>query len=130
MARAKEMKRMDEETRKKAQAIFESLGLTEEQAIELFYKRTIAAGKMPFAAAEGDSFLRLAYGAISNNALCKNQEVDGRRRFYEPLATNHEPLSLPSRQIRCGSDRVIEFLRSERLSCEGELAAEGGLRGS
>lgn len=73
---------------------------------------------------------RLAYGAISNNALCKNQEVDGRRRFYEPLATNHEPLSLPARQIRRGSDRVIELLRSERLSCEGELAAEGGLRGS
>ena len=55
---------------------------------------------------------RLAYGAISNNALCKNQEVDGRRRFYEPLATNHEPLSLPARQIRRGSDRVIELLRS------------------
>ena len=33
---------MDEETRKKAQAIFERLGLTEEQAVELFYKRTIA----------------------------------------------------------------------------------------
>ena len=46
---------MDEETRGKARAIFESLGLTEEQAIELFYKRTIAAGKMPFAAAEGET---------------------------------------------------------------------------
>ena len=55
---------------------------------------------------------RLAYGAISNNALRKNQEVDGRRRFYEPLATNHEPLSFPARQIRRGSDRVIELLRS------------------
>ena len=49
--------------------------------------------------------------------------------MYEPLATNHEPLSLPDRQIRRESDRVIELLRSERLSCEGELAAEGGLRG-
>lgn len=55
MSKAKEMKRMDEETRKKAQAIFESLGLTEEQAIELFYKRTIAAGKMPFAAGEPEA---------------------------------------------------------------------------
>lgn len=55
MTTAKEMKRMDEETRKKAQAIFERLGLTEEQAVELFYKRTIAAGQMPFAAAEGET---------------------------------------------------------------------------
>lgn len=46
---------MDEETRKKAQAIFERLGLTEEQAVELFYKRTIAAGKMPFAADEPEA---------------------------------------------------------------------------
>ena len=38
--------------------------------------------------------------------------------------------SLPAWQIRCESDRVIEPLRSERLSCEGELAAEGGLRSS
>lgn len=38
---------MDEETREKARAIFERLGLTEEQAVELFYKRTIAAGKCP-----------------------------------------------------------------------------------
>ena len=44
MTTAKEMKRMDEETRKKAQAIFERLGLTEEQAVE-----------MPFAAAEGET---------------------------------------------------------------------------
>ena len=43
---------MDEETREKARAIFERLGLTEEQAVELFYKRTIAAGKMPFAASQ------------------------------------------------------------------------------
>ena len=43
---------MDEETREKARAIFERLGLTEEQAVELFYKRTIAARKMPFAADE------------------------------------------------------------------------------
>ena len=55
MTKAKEMKRMDEETRKKAQAIFESLGLTEEQAVDLFYKRTIAAGKMPFAAGEPEA---------------------------------------------------------------------------
>jgi antitoxin component of RelBE/YafQ-DinJ toxin-antitoxin module len=38
MTTAKEMKCMDEETRKKAQAIFERLGLTEEQAVELFYR--------------------------------------------------------------------------------------------
>ena len=38
--------------------------------------------------------------------------------------------SLPAWQIRRGYDRVIELLRSERLSCEGELAVEGGLRGS
>lgn len=53
MTTAKEMKRMDEETRKKAQAIFERLGLTEEQAVELFYKRTIAAGKMPLLQPKG-----------------------------------------------------------------------------
>lgn len=40
---------MDEATRKKAQAIFARLGLSEEEAIELFYKRTIACGRMPFA---------------------------------------------------------------------------------
>lgn len=46
---------MDEETREKARAIFERLGLTEEQAVELFYKRTIAARKMPFAAGEPEA---------------------------------------------------------------------------
>ena len=43
---------MDDVTREKARAVFARLGLTEEQAIELFYKRTIEAGRMPFAAAE------------------------------------------------------------------------------
>lgn len=39
---------MDELTRKKAQAIFRRLGLSEEEAIELFYKRTIACDRLPF----------------------------------------------------------------------------------
>ena len=43
---------MDDVTREKARAVFARLGLTEEQAIELFYKRTIEAGRMPFAAVE------------------------------------------------------------------------------
>ena len=42
---------MDDVTREKARAVFARLGLTEEQAIELFYKRTIEAGRMPFAEA-------------------------------------------------------------------------------
>lgn len=41
---------MDEATREKARAIFARMGLSEEEAVELFYKRTIACGKMPFAA--------------------------------------------------------------------------------
>ena len=45
------MKNMDETTREKARAIFARMGLSEEEAVELFYKRTIACGKMPFAAA-------------------------------------------------------------------------------
>ena len=52
MINAKEMHSMDDVTREKARAVFARLGLTEEQAIELFYKRTIEAGRMPFAAAE------------------------------------------------------------------------------
>jgi addiction module RelB/DinJ family antitoxin len=43
---------MDEILRKQAAAIFESMGLTEEEAVTLFYKRTVAAGRMPFSAAE------------------------------------------------------------------------------
>lgn len=39
---------MDETLRKKAVAIFEAMGLTEEEAVTLFYKRTVAAGRMPF----------------------------------------------------------------------------------
>lgn len=42
---------MDETIRKQALAIFKNMGLTEEEAITLFYKRTIAAGRMPFGAA-------------------------------------------------------------------------------
>lgn len=39
---------MDEETRSAAIAVFHRLGLSEEEAVELFYKRTVAAGRMPF----------------------------------------------------------------------------------
>lgn len=42
---------MDETLRKQAAAIFQRLGLAEDEAITLFYKRTVAAGKLPFAAA-------------------------------------------------------------------------------
>lgn len=52
MINAKEMRTMDDVTREKARAVFARLGLTEEQAIELFYKRTIEVGRMPFAAYE------------------------------------------------------------------------------
>lgn len=41
---------MNEEIRKQANQIFKRLGLSEEEAIELFFKRTIAVGRMPFAA--------------------------------------------------------------------------------
>lgn len=41
---------MDEDIRRQGAAIFRRLGLSEEEAVELFYKRTIAAGKLPFAA--------------------------------------------------------------------------------
>lgn len=43
---------MDEKTRAEAVAIFHRLGLREDEAIELFYKRTIAAGMMPFTSAQ------------------------------------------------------------------------------
>ncbi|MCH4179396.1 MAG: nicotinate-nucleotide--dimethylbenzimidazole phosphoribosyltransferase [Megasphaera sp.] len=43
---------MDETLRKQAVTIFENMGLTEEEAVTLFYKRTIAAGRMPFGPAE------------------------------------------------------------------------------
>lgn len=42
---------IDETVRQKAVAIFHRLGLSEDEAITLFYKRTIAAGRMPFASA-------------------------------------------------------------------------------
>lgn len=42
---------MEETLRKQAAAIFQRLGLAEDEAITLFYKRTVAAGKLPFAAA-------------------------------------------------------------------------------
>ncbi|WP_288894202.1 toxin-antitoxin system antitoxin subunit [uncultured Megasphaera sp.] len=45
--------KMNETIRKEAIAIFNRLGLSEEEAIELFYKRTIYAGKMPFDASKG-----------------------------------------------------------------------------
>ena len=43
--------KIDEELRRPAVEVFERLGLSEEEAITLFYKRTIAAGRMPFGAA-------------------------------------------------------------------------------
>lgn len=46
---------MDERIRQEAAAIFARLGLSEEAAVELFYKRTIAAGKMPFGPANEQS---------------------------------------------------------------------------
>lgn len=43
---------VDEEVRQKARAIFSRLGLSEEEAVTLFYKRTIAEGRLPFGRAE------------------------------------------------------------------------------
>lgn len=42
---------MNEKIREQANQIFKRLGLSEEEAIEMFFKRTVAAGRMPFAAA-------------------------------------------------------------------------------
>lgn len=42
---------IDEKLRKEAAAIFARMGLSEEEAVALFYKRTVEAGKMPFASA-------------------------------------------------------------------------------
>lgn len=42
---------IDETLRQEAVAIFKRLGLSEDEAITLFYKRTIAAGRMPFTSA-------------------------------------------------------------------------------
>lgn len=39
---------IDENLRREAAAIFARMGLSEEEAVTLFYKRTVAAGKMPF----------------------------------------------------------------------------------
>ncbi len=47
---------MDQELKKQASLIFKRMGLSEEEAVTLFYKRTVAAGKMPFSAsAAGDT---------------------------------------------------------------------------
>ena len=62
MINAKEMHSMDDVTREKARAVFARLGLTEEQAIELFYKRTIEAGRMPFAAAACTTAFTIEWG--------------------------------------------------------------------
>ena len=43
---------MDEDVRQKARAVFSRLGLSEEEAITLFYKRTIAEDRLPFGRAE------------------------------------------------------------------------------
>lgn len=39
---------INEDVRRKACAIFSRLGITEEEAVTLFYKRTIASGRLPF----------------------------------------------------------------------------------
>lgn len=45
---------IDEQLRKDAAAIFARMGLSEEEAVALFYKRTVEAGRMPFGpASEG-----------------------------------------------------------------------------
>lgn len=44
---------MDEQLRSEAVAIFKRLGLMEDEAVTLFYKRTVAAGRMPFGPAAG-----------------------------------------------------------------------------
>lgn len=43
---------IDEETRQKAREVFDRLGLSEEDAIRLFYKRTVAVGHLPFGSRE------------------------------------------------------------------------------
>lgn len=43
---------IDEQLRKEAVAVFTRLGLSEDEAITLFYKRTVVAGRMPFASAQ------------------------------------------------------------------------------
>lgn len=43
---------IDDQLRKEAVAVFTRLGLSEDEAITLFYKRTVAAGRMPFASAQ------------------------------------------------------------------------------
>jgi addiction module RelB/DinJ family antitoxin len=39
---------IDDELRTQALDIFKKIGITEEEAIRLFYKRTVACGRMPF----------------------------------------------------------------------------------
>lgn len=43
---------IDEEVRQDARAVFSRLGLSEEEAVTLFYKRTIAEGRLPFGRAQ------------------------------------------------------------------------------
>ena len=52
---------LDETLRDQARTIFAALGLTEEEAIIMFYKRTVAASRMPFgdAAAEPKKKMRM-----------------------------------------------------------------------
>ena len=53
---------IDEQLRKQAAAIFARMGLSEEEAVALFYKRTVEAGKMPFGpASEGPALARIVY---------------------------------------------------------------------
>lgn len=45
---------LDEGVRKEAQAVFDRLGLSESEAITLFYKRTAATGRLPFGEGKKD----------------------------------------------------------------------------
>lgn len=39
---------IDDRLRSEAKKVFEGLGLTEEEAVRLFYKRTVTIGRLPF----------------------------------------------------------------------------------
>jgi len=45
--------KIDEQLRQQVKPIFDRLGLSEDEAITLFYKRVAASGRMPFAKSNG-----------------------------------------------------------------------------